>query len=284
MSTDDVTDPNSSPLNASQPVVKTVYHAFGNPGASDITLRSSDNVDFHVYKVILSLTSPVFKDMFSLPQPSIALQDAFAIDKAIIPLSEDSQTTERFLKFCYPSVDPELENLEDVQGTLEMMRKYDVGEVKGRLVNILMSPKFVGKEPVRVFAIACRYGLAVEARLAAKHSLEYELLSPFSMDLEHITAAAYHRLLEYHQRCGTAAYTLGTNLRWLAKSNWVWFRCTQCTGHTMQWYLNDGTLSGTTAWFIEYMERAKVALKDRPVPKTVSEMSLMAPSLQKAAT
>ncbi|KAI0255963.1 hypothetical protein BJV78DRAFT_1113987, partial [Lactifluus subvellereus] len=36
---------------------------------ADIILRSSDQVNFHVYKVILSVASPFFKDMFSLPQP-----------------------------------------------------------------------------------------------------------------------------------------------------------------------------------------------------------------------
>jgi hypothetical protein len=238
----DAVDPNPSSQQAN-----TVHHAFSNPDASDITLRTSDNFDFHVYKIILSLASPVFKDMFTLPQSQIAPQDAFADGQAIIPLSEDSQTTERFLKFCYPSVDPELETLEEVQSTLEMMSKYDVGDVKGRLVKILMSPKFVEKQPVRVFAIAYRYGLEAEARLAAKHSLGYVILSSFSTDLEHITAAAYHHLLEYHRRCGIAAYTLGTGLRWLAKSDWVWFRCTRCIGHSIEWYLDDGTYSRTAA-------------------------------------
>jgi hypothetical protein len=66
---------------------------------------------------------------------------------------------ERFLMFCYRSIDPELETLEEVQRILEMMRKYEVGGVKWRLVKILMSPKFIEKEPVRVLAIARRYEL-----------------------------------------------------------------------------------------------------------------------------
>jgi BTB/POZ domain len=36
---------------------------------SDVILRSSDHVDFYVYKIVLSLVSPFFEDMFSLPQP-----------------------------------------------------------------------------------------------------------------------------------------------------------------------------------------------------------------------
>ena len=147
-----------------------------------------------------------------------------------------------------------------------------------------MSPKFLENEPVRVFAIACRYELEVEARLAAKHTLAHSLLGPFSRDLDHISAATYHRLLEYHQRCAIAAHTLTTNLRWLSKSNWIWFRCGNCPPHNSKRWLADGTLNTSTQWFIEYLERAKDALKDQPVPKKVSELSLMAPFLEKAAS
>lgn len=42
---------------------------FNDPDkAADIILRSGDNVDFYVYRIVLSLASPFFKYMFSLPQ------------------------------------------------------------------------------------------------------------------------------------------------------------------------------------------------------------------------
>ena len=93
--------------------------AFGNPDASDITLGSCNDVDFHVYRIILSLASPIFQDMLSLPQPSISRQIGLVDGKGgsttIVSLSEDAQSMERFLMFCYPSIDPELETLEEVQ-------------------------------------------------------------------------------------------------------------------------------------------------------------------------
>ena len=80
--------------------------AFGNPDAGDITLRSCDNVDFHVYKIILSLASPIFQDMLSLPQSSISRQVGLADGKGgsttVVSLSEDAQSMERFLMLCYP--------------------------------------------------------------------------------------------------------------------------------------------------------------------------------------
>jgi len=264
---------------------KMVNHTFADPDASDVTLRSSDNVDFHVYKLILSLASPIFKDMFSLPQLSISPQDGPGLsdDKAIVPLSEDSRTIAIFLKFCYPAADPELETLEEVQSTLEMMRKYVVGEVQKRLVKVLISPKFIEKEPVRVFAIACRYKLEVEARLAAKYSLGHDLFGEFSTDLEHISAATYHRLLEYRKSCGIAAYTLTTDLQWVPAiwKNFRWYHCTDCAVHFRQWSLNDGKLRRINQWFIDYMEEVGKVLKDWPVPRSASEMTRMAMVLER---
>lgn len=53
-----------------KPVLTIASPPFDDPEA-DIILRSSDNVDFHVYKFLLSLVSPVFKSMFALPQISL---------------------------------------------------------------------------------------------------------------------------------------------------------------------------------------------------------------------
>ena len=100
---------------------------------------------------MLSLASPNFQNMLSLPQPSISRQIGLADAKfggtTIVSLSGDDQSMERFLMFCHPPIDPKLETLEEVQRILEMMRKYEVGGVKGRLVKILMSPKFLENEP-----------------------------------------------------------------------------------------------------------------------------------------
>ena len=46
----------------------TLEHPFNKPTA-DVILRSSDDVDFRVHKVILAEASPVFEGMFSIPQP-----------------------------------------------------------------------------------------------------------------------------------------------------------------------------------------------------------------------
>ena len=51
-----------------EPSVRKAAFPF-DEGDADATLRTSDNVEFGVHRVILSLASPIFKDMFSMPQP-----------------------------------------------------------------------------------------------------------------------------------------------------------------------------------------------------------------------
>jgi len=39
------------------------------PPDADVILRASGGKEFHAHKLVLSLASPVFRDMFSVPQP-----------------------------------------------------------------------------------------------------------------------------------------------------------------------------------------------------------------------
>ncbi|KAG6330410.1 hypothetical protein ID866_8679, partial [Astraeus odoratus] len=90
---------------------------FGHPKA-DAILRSSDNVDFRVFQLFLSLASPFFETLFDLPQPSEETSaDTETIDGLpVIPMSEDSKTLDALLRFCYPCTlaeDPALHDFRD---------------------------------------------------------------------------------------------------------------------------------------------------------------------------
>lgn len=73
-------------------------HDFNNSPTADVILRSSGPkvVEFRVHKAILSIASPVFEDMFSLPQP--------VTEKAlpVCDVSEDAITVEALLRLVYP--------------------------------------------------------------------------------------------------------------------------------------------------------------------------------------
>ena len=143
-------------------------HPF-NQSSADVTLRTADCVDFYVYRPILSQASPVFADMFALPQPSSVSRDAMA-DRPIVHVTEDSRALERLLRICYPIVKEKLDNLEDIVPVLQAAMKYDMEWPISLLTTDLRA--IVPQAPLRVWAVACRCGLETLAREAAAMIVE----------------------------------------------------------------------------------------------------------------
>lgn len=243
---------------------------FDDPNA-DVILRSSDNVDFYVFKFLLSLMSPVFRDMFILPQtfeahsPSGDCDADWRDGKPIVRVSEDSHIIETLLRYCDPRCKPVIENLGDVQLVLDAADKYDMLAVEKCIEEVLKAPQFVEQEPVRVFAIACRYKLEEATRLAARHTLRQTLIErPYVPELQFITASALQRLHEYYFRCGHAAHAVATDFKWIKRRNFVWFECSGC--------IRRATPHGyCQAWWLDYMELAAKALMDRPCGSTIMD-------------
>ena len=66
---------------------------------ANLIVRSSDFVDFRVHKPVLAMASSVFKDLFTLPQPSDSeSDDDFPVDK----LPEDSELLHSLFSIIYP--------------------------------------------------------------------------------------------------------------------------------------------------------------------------------------
>jgi BTB/POZ domain len=71
---------------------------FDVPEAS-LILRSSDVVDFRVHKPVLSMASPIFKDLLSLPQPS----ESESVDRLpVVQLPEGSELLNCLVSMLYP--------------------------------------------------------------------------------------------------------------------------------------------------------------------------------------
>ena len=73
-------------------------HDFSNSPTADIVLRSGGPkaVDFRAHRAILSIASPVFETMFSLPQPGTEKS------LPVCDMSEDAKTLEVLLRLIYP--------------------------------------------------------------------------------------------------------------------------------------------------------------------------------------
>ncbi|CAL1702718.1 unnamed protein product [Somion occarium] len=224
----------------------TASHPFDASDA-DIILRSSgpEPVDFRVYRQILVLSSPVFATMFTLPQSQSAGNE---VDIPVVELSEGADILDPLLRFIYPVARPNIQTLDAMTPLLEAASKYDLAVVPGTLRYKLLSTSILEKEPLRVYAIAMRYGFEEEAKIVPPYTLRTKLLhTPLIKELEHISGYAYHRLiLMYCKRGSEAARLLDT---WNPRCRYDSTACTQ--------------------WMDDYKRRAREELLVRPAGDSI---------------
>ncbi|KAJ6540874.1 hypothetical protein DFH09DRAFT_1175499, partial [Mycena vulgaris] len=249
-----------------------------NPIDADIIISSSDGTHFRLHRLILSLASPVFRQMFSLPQPADS-----TLEIPIIPVSEDSKLLYHVLRLCYPGEGPSIATLDGWTNVIETLMKYDMAEVaKG--CSAYFAPH-IADDPVAVFALACHYGWEALARRAAKQTLKTPLrtLQPGATPyLRYMAANHYHALLLYHQQCGDVAATTGATLPW-SSPNWIWITCLNCTVHPTQFPMAGGIgLRPARSWIFDFVDRAHALLRDVPAAD-VSALAFLVPTLERMA-
>ncbi|KAJ7223637.1 hypothetical protein C8J57DRAFT_234728 [Mycena rebaudengoi] len=242
------------------PLPFSPQYPFDDQSNGDVILRSSDNVDFHVHRVVLSLASPFFKTMFCLPQPK---------DEPEVPVistQESCLVLDRALRFWYPGAEPVIQNLTQLREVLEILiSKYDMQFVSSNGKRYLR--EYLEKEAVAVFAIACHHRWGDVATEAARETLKLSLRvfdhEP-SPEVFTLTTKNYHSLLRYHFRCGTAAKSCTDVIRWVDLGEWIWFVCTSCAGDGLHWFLSDSVAHPVRTWFIAYLKELGGNLMEKP--------------------
>ncbi|KAJ7023364.1 hypothetical protein C8F04DRAFT_1134572 [Mycena alexandri] len=262
----------------------------------DAILRSSDGLDFPVHRAVLALASPFFKDLFSLPQPESEPK------VPVIPVAESSLILQKLLGTWYPGAEAVVafDGIEQLAEIVELaMSKYEfrfVGPIMRRYLQ-----DYLDTDAVAVYAVACRYHWKDLARKAARHSLKLSLPSILRLNatpqLRNISADLYRALLLYHHKCSAVAGSFGTALV-SSKSGWAWMACNSCRcwvepKRVVTFIPRTQTAVASAspllpmvsprAWIIDYIDRAKAALKEAP-GATVSDIVFLAPTLTKLAS
>jgi hypothetical protein len=98
------------------------------PGLT-VVLWSLDDVNFFVFKSILTKVSVVFRDMFDLPNAAPKVSSPLESNDQrhglpIIQVTEISCTLNIILRLCYSVENPDLHDLKDIRLFLEAHRKY----------------------------------------------------------------------------------------------------------------------------------------------------------------
>ncbi|KDQ60491.1 hypothetical protein JAAARDRAFT_97767, partial [Jaapia argillacea MUCL 33604] len=183
--------------------------SFNHPDA-DIILRSSSNTHFKSFKTILSLSSPIFADMFLVSQPPTPSTfddpDSTKDGLPVVPLSGTHSSVKALLEFCHPCENPTLRSLEEVKTILELAQMYEIAFIIKSLEPQLL--KFAEKDPMRVYAIACIYELKNVAIEAAKLTLRHPANEMFpgrhttlASEFKLISAQSIFRLQTYREDC-----------------------------------------------------------------------------------
>ncbi|KAF8555643.1 hypothetical protein OG21DRAFT_1483690 [Imleria badia] len=261
--------------------------------AADIILRSSDGVDFRIFKLFLSLASSFFETLFNLPQPPEAKDQEFRDGLPVIPVTEDSKILDVLLRCCYPCTLVESPNLQvlDTLEVLEAARKYSLDAIEKKAYQAIMNPQLLAADPLRCFVIARRGGLREGTQLAARYTLTQPLIPSWFQEIEMLTTTDLLSLLTYHKKCGEAVYALRLDLSWITShygnmqgcfwlsSRHSQYNCWCPKPNTSRYKLFELSLP---QWWDDFMEETFTALRDKPCKETVQASAEMAVQRVKA--
>ncbi|EIM88787.1 uncharacterized protein STEHIDRAFT_166783 [Stereum hirsutum FP-91666 SS1] len=271
---------------------------FQSPTA-DCILRSSDNVDYRVHKLILSLASPIFESMFSLPTPTPTDKsdgDSSTRDGLpVIPVPETSAILNTILCLCYPTHHKLTRDLSSLMTTYDAAEKYSMDDILPRLQEQLI--EIADYNTSSAYAFGYRHQLKSVVIAAAMATLPKPLSQlPSSPELERITGTQLQKLNDFHNECQTSASAMASRYK-----GWSWIpdisylpvgsmeKTCVCQTEVMLYGSNLALISYDESsvwcakWFEEYMVRAQSALRHRPVGSTVTDDDLLVPALRQAA-
>jgi hypothetical protein len=295
---------------------------FNHPEA-DIILRSSDivPVDFKTFKILLSLSSPFFSEIFTLPQPPTPSSNPAASPYAdeyvsfdpltlvhrkipVIQMTEDKETLALLLGLCFPlsiHTHPCLSSLDQLQSVAETASKFEMEGIQNHLRAELVSPRFIESQPLRVFAIAYRYAWDEEARKAARFTLRHPLNVPFVNELQYISGATFYKLQEYHRICGevSSSRVLLQPALMEKEDSWAWLSCNRCLGSSSSsdpgiilWsnilaftgvIIGHGNTPEARKWWTLWIEEIAKEVKAKPWGETVRKWDPMKSAIKNAS-
>lgn len=144
----------------------------------DCFLKSSDGASFKASRVILSIASPFFRDMFALPQPDNEASHATP-DLPTIPVEEDAETLQTLLTMLYPLDPPVVKSYEVATKLIRACDKYLISSPRLKsCIRDMLAPEALGRDPLGAYALAWRLGLEEEAKTTSRYTHKLKLWDP----------------------------------------------------------------------------------------------------------
>ena len=162
---------------------------------ADVVIRAAGALDFRVHKIVLSLASPVFKDMFTLPQPPPDKPGTLPH----VDVQDPPKAWEIILQTIYPNLpNPKVDTLDDLESLLHAALAYEMHSIIETYKKAFEDREFVEEDPLYLFVIACACGFEDQAAYVARNA---ELLKvtrrPDPSDLRGFTLSTYCQLVSF---------------------------------------------------------------------------------------
>ena len=183
-----------------EPLATSVFYR--DSAVGDLVIRSSDGVEYHVHKDVMTRCSPFFASMLSLPQPP---SEPTVCGKPVVATSEDSKIWFYLIPLCYVAITFIKDDLGLIHALLEAARKYDIQVARESMRLALHRPDLMRTRPLSVFALGCAYDLADVTHAAARQSLATSVYFEYVPELDLISIRTWHALSEYRRACAAAA-------------------------------------------------------------------------------
>jgi len=215
---------------------------------ADITIQSSDLVNFRVHKSSLSLSSSFFDDMFSLPQP---LDNEVVDGLPVVRLSEDAEVLNSLLIMLYPIPSVMPNSYDKCLMLLAASQKYEMVGVQFRISTEIQSRHFpipTAAAAFRAYAIASSGGLPSEMETLARLTLDFPMTFEYICDeLPLFEGWALRDLIYFRKRCRdnlVSCFQSFLNLGqppfniWISCTNSTSFSASSGTGTSPSWLTN----------------------------------------------
>ena len=136
---------------------------FNSPDADVIFVTGGGYpAEIRAHWCVLTAASPFFCDMFSLPQPpSLLSYSPSTSDTHIprIPVPETREVFTKLLRYIYPVPRPNITSLDEVSCILSVALRYDFMTAVEALKQMLVSPRYLNENPLRVYGIATSFNV-----------------------------------------------------------------------------------------------------------------------------
>ena len=172
----------------------------------DVILRVGPDHTFRVHKLVLSLASPIFKDLFRNARPD-KLDGGQEGPTPAVPVTDSPESVDLLLRFIYPGVvPPTIADPTVLSALLTIADKYGVQTISPIVKERLAGGGVLEKDPFGVYIVARRWGFASEAKGAARRlTLTKIMESPSSKGPQNLAGEDFFRLLWFMQKRGDEA-------------------------------------------------------------------------------